>query len=478
MNPVLLSYQKSYFEIIHEFFVDVTGKEPRNFSDLDSFEESISAMAEKYRNNPARAERSMLAFVRLGEKLNSLYESQGEEVYQLSIEMDACKLNLGGSSRFLKTHLNATRKSILFSDTVLIPDPIMPFLEKSREEERFNHVIPLQMAFFVLHLSDLLSSDFDILPFFIFPSFEKTKEENDTYTQEQSMQLIADVFNYYVDEGIQTLPDVIEYSEKHEEQFFRKVEKTKLFVSPGKSAGEPIADAIENYKLEMRHWRSEDWCQKHLSLGHTKIVCTGIFERLLPQFHLLEHSDNMRSNPLLCIDAQAHYYQLVSKMKNERFNLSNVDYSTDAVIKAMASDRLSYLANITDTQIVELRKTNENVAFRRELRDAVNSLPTSRLDDLGYVASEVCSHIDVMVSKHTKEVQAINDKYNAKHKYTALLGAGTLAVSMMPALAPFLSGVGFVATAGKYASDKFEQQNELKQASKSMMGVIALAKSK
>ncbi|MEH0724837.1 hypothetical protein [Vibrio alginolyticus] len=478
MNPVLLSYQKSYFEIIHEFFVDVTGKEPRNFSDLDSFEESISAMAEKYRNNPARAERSMLAFVRLGEKLNSLYESQGEEVYQLSIEMDACKLNLGGSSRFLKTHLNATRKSILFSDTVLIPDPIMPFLEKSREEERFNHVIPLQMAFFVLHLSDLLSSDFDILPFFIFPSFEKTKEENDTYTQEQSMQLIADVFNYYVDEGIQTLPDVIEYSEKHEEQFFRKVEKTKLFVSPGKSAGEPIADAIESYKLEMRHWRSEDWCQKHLSLGHTKIVCTGIFERLLPQFHLLEHSDNMRSNPLLCIDAQAHYYQLVSKMKNERFNLSNVDYSTDAVIKAMASDRLSYLANITDTQIVELRKTNENVAFRRELRDAVNSLPTSRLDDLGYVASEVCSHIDVMVSKHTKEVQAINDKYNAKHKYTALLGAGTLAVSMMPALAPFLSGVGFVATAGKYASDKFEQQNELKQASKSMMGVIALAKSK
>ncbi|MDC4167802.1 hypothetical protein LDP52_03545 [Photobacterium damselae] len=478
MNPVLLSYQKSYFEIIHEFFVGVTGKEPRNFSDLDSFEESISAMAEKYQNNPARVERSMLAFVRLGEKLNSLYESQGKEVYQLSIEMDACKLNLGGSSRFLKTHLNATRKSILFSDTVLIPDPIMPFLEKSREEERFNHIIPLQMAFFVLHLSDLLSSDFDILPFFIFPSFEKTKEENDSYTQEQSMQLIADVFNYYVDEGIQTLPDVIEYSEKHEEQFFRNVEKAKLFVSPGKSAGEPIADAIENYKLEMRHWRSEDWCQKHLSLGDTKIVCTGIFERLLPQFHLLEHSDNMRSNPLLCIDAQAHYYQLVSKMKNERFNLSNVDYSTDAVIKAMASDRLSYLANITDTQIVELRKTNENVAFRRELRDAVNSLPTSRLDDLGYVSSEVCSHINVMVSKHTKEVQAINDKYNAKHKYTALLGAGTLAVSMMPALAPFLSGVGFVATAGKYASDKFEQQNELKQASKSMMGVIALAKSK
>ncbi len=60
MNPVLLSYQTSYFEIIREFFVDTTGKEARNFSDLDSFEESIAAMAEKYRFNPALAQRSML----------------------------------------------------------------------------------------------------------------------------------------------------------------------------------------------------------------------------------------------------------------------------------------------------------------------------------------------------------------------------------------------------------------------------------
>lgn len=78
--------------------------------------------------------------------------------------MDACKLNLGGGSQFLGSHLNATRRALLFSDTILIPDPIMPWIERKREEERFNHVIPIQMAFFVLHLSDLLGQEFDIPP--------------------------------------------------------------------------------------------------------------------------------------------------------------------------------------------------------------------------------------------------------------------------------------------------------------------------
>lgn len=473
----LISYQQKYFEIVNEFFVEVTGKEARDFSDLDSFEQNISQMGEMYRYNVHRAERSMLAFSVLEDKLKSLYSAHGPDVFKIVKQLDCCKLNLGGSTRFLKTQLNATRKSLLFSDTVLIPDPILPFIERERSEERFHHIAPLQMAFFILHLSDLIGSEFDFLPFFIFPSFEKTLEENDQYTQEQSMQLMSDVFNYYVDPGIQSLPDIIEFSDRHPELFLQQIESSRLFVSPGKSAGESIGTAIENYKKEMRHWRSDSWCEQYLSMSDSRVVCNAVFERILPQYHLLENSDELKSNPLLCIDAQAHYYQLISSIKNENIasNITN-DISTNAIIRSLTSSRLDFLANVNDKQIVELRKTNENVAFRRDLRDLVNSLPTARIDDLGYVASEVCSHIELLISKHNGQIKAINDKYQAKHKQTALIGAGSLAVTMIPVLAPFLSGLGFVATAGKYSSDKLDQRNELQQASHSMMGVMALAK--
>lgn len=478
----LIIYQERYFEILAEFFLSVTGCMPRDFSPLDSFSESIQGMAATLRENPSRAEKSMLAFSTLEKELKKLYSEEGGKAFSAAKKLDACKLNLGGGSRFLQTQLDATRKSLLYSDTVLIPDPVMPWLEKKRDEEKFCHVIPLQMAFFILHLSDLKGSEFDIPPFFVFPSFEKLLEEHDQQTQENSIQLITDVFSYYVDSGIAHPQDIMGFATKFPERYFKKIEDARLFVSPGSEPGEPIKSALDNYKAEMRQWRSENWCNEFLSKGDIGVITNAIFERIMPNYHLLENSDELRSHPFLCVNAQAHYYQLIANMKNASAgNIPSFDPSTTAILNSLTSKRLDYLANIEDSQIVALRKTDENVEFRRELRDLVNSLPSTKLEDLGYVAAEVCSHIERAISKHEKQVSLFNDKYQAKHKYTALIAAGTLSVTLFPILAPFLGALlplGAAAATGKYVSDKLDQRAEFGQFSHSMMGVISRAKCK
>ncbi len=478
----LIIYQKKYFEILEEFFIAVTGCLPRDFSSLDDFSESVSLLPEKLKANPNKAAQSINAYSTLEDNLKSLYNAEATNAFLAAKNLDACKLNLGGSSRFLKTHLNATRKSLLFSDTVLIPDPIMPWIERKRSEEQFQHVIPLQMAFFVLHLSDLIGPEFDTPPFLIFPSFEKSLEDNDAQTQENSVKLVTDIFSHYVDSGIQAPEDIMQFATKSPDLFFSKVENSKLFVSPGASPGESLKSAIENYKSEMRHWRSNEWCEDLFSKGDASIVTNVIFERIMPHYHLLENADELRSHPFLCIDAQAHYYQLIANMKNKvASNTAQFDPSTAGILKSLTSTRMDYLANINDAQIVELRKTNENIEFRRELRELVNSLPETKLEDLGYVASEVSAHIELAITKHTKQVKNYNEKYKAKHKYTALIGAGTLGVTMMPVLAPFLGALlplGLASTAGKYLSDKLDEKAEGKPYTHSMMGVISLAKGK
>jgi len=477
----LIIYQDRYFEILTEFFINATGCLPRDFSTVDEFSESIQLLGKELIGNPQKQKNFINAFSNLEDKLIPLYADEGMKVFRWAKNLDACKLILGGSSRFLKTQLNATRKSLLFTDTVLIPDPVMPWFEIERKDEQFDHVIPLQMAFFILHLSDLTSSDFDIPPFFVFPSFEKTLEEYDTQTQENSIQLITDVFSHYVDSGITAPENIVEFATKHPDKYIQKIEETKLFVSPGNEAGEPIISALKNYKAEMRQWRTEKWCEDNFSKGDIVLVTNAIFERITPNFHLLENADELRSHPFLCISAQAHYYQLIATMKNAIVsNTSSFDPSTTAILHSLTSKRLDYLANITDAQIVAIRKSNENVEFRRELRELVNSLPDTKLEDLGYVASEVCSHIERAIAKHEKQVTVLNDKYKAKHKYTALIANGTLGVSMIPTLAPFLGAllpIGLGLT-GKYVSDKFDERAERKQFSHSMMGVMSLAKGK
>ena len=434
----LIIYQDRYFEILTEFFLNVTGCLPRDFSQMDSFSEAIQRMAITLRENPSRAESAMVAFSTLEKKLKKLYSEEGGKVFSAAKKLDACKLNLGGSSRFFQTQLNATRKSLLYSDTILIPDPIMPWLEKKRDEERFNHIIPLQMAFFILHLCDLKGDEFDLPPFFVFPSFEKSLEEHDQQTQENSIQLITDVFSHYVDSGIAHPKDIMEFAVKHPDLYFKKIEEATLFVSPGSEPGEPLKVEIENYKAEMRQWRSEDWCNELFSKGDATVVTNAIFERIMPNYHLLENSDELRSHPFLCVNAQAHYYQLIASMKNAATGeVSSFDPTTSAILQSLTSKRLDYLANIKDAQLVALRKTNENIEFRRELRDLVNSLSNSTLADVGHVAAEVCSHIERAISKHEKQISSLNDKYQAKHKYTALIAGSTLAVTMFPVFAPF-----------------------------------------
>lgn len=478
----LIIYQDRYFEILTEFFLNVTGCQPRDFSALDSFSESIQRMAITLRENPSRAEKAMVAFSTLEKELKKLYSEEGGKAFSAAKKLDACKLNLGGSSRFLQTQLNATRKSLLYSDTVLIPDPVMPWLEKKRDEEQFGHVIPLQMAFFILHLCDLKGNEFDLPPFFVFPSFEKLLEEHDQQTQENSIQLITDVFSHYVDSGIAHPQDIMEFATKHPDHYFKKIEEARLFVSPGSEPGEPIKSELENYKAEMRQWRSENWCNEFLSKGDVSVVTNAIFERIMPNYHLLENADELRSHPFLCVNSQAHYYQLIASMKNTSAGeVASFDPSTSAILQSLTSKRLDYLANIEDSQLVALRKTDENVEFRRELRDLVNSLPNTKLEDLGYVAAEVCSHIERAISKHEKQVSSFNDKYQAKHKYTALIAGGTLAVTMFPVLAPFLGALlplGATVATGKYVSDKLDEKAEVGQFSHSMMGVISRAKRK
>ena len=476
----LMLYQNEYFDILSEFFISVTGKKPQNFSNLSDFNHNIKQLPEKLKYNAKRSREVNDAYPKLESKLKNLYNSAGLKAYRAAKNIDGCKLNLGGSSRFAYTQLNATRRSLLFADTVLIPDPIMPWFEKSRDEEKFKSVLPLQIAFFVLHLSDLIGNEFDIPPFFIFPSWEKSLEENDPQTQMNSMQLIVDVFSFYVDSDIQSIEDVFTFGAESPDVFFHKIDQAHLFVSPGGRVGESIGNALNKYKNEMRLWRSEDWCKQMVTLEDSRLITYAIAERIQPNYHLLENAEEMNSHPFLCIDAQAHYYQLVANMTNQRAAQgTSFEPSTNAILKSLSSSRLDFLANIDDSQIVQLRKTNENIAFRRELRDLVNSLPSTKLDNLGYVASEVCSHIEAIISKHEKKMRSIQDKYNAKHKYTALLGVGTLGVTMLPILAPFIGSIlplGLASTSGKYIADKLDETAEKKQLSRSMMGVMALAK--
>lgn len=477
----IVIYQKEYFDILMEFFIDATGKIPSEFCETSKFSEAVREMGERYKGNESKLQKSYQSYITLEEKLKKLYGKESIECFKSAKNINCCKVNLGGSSRFYKTQLNATRKSILFSDIILIPDPVMPWLETQREHEKFKLVQTLQAAYFILHLKDMLSDEFDLPPFLVFPSWEKSLEKHDKVTISSTQQLIADIFSYYIEPTIKTIEDVVTFAKLDEKKFLRKIEASNLFVSPGGEIGEPIKQAIRKYKAEAHTWRTEKFNKFLDSSPDSVVVINGIMERVQPHYHILENSYELGSNPLLCVDAQAHYFKLIGNMTNQRVsNIEKSDTKTLSILSALMNRRLDFLSNINDEQLKFLRKTKENVEFRRKLREFLNNLPETRIDDIGYVASEVCSHIESLIAEHEKQIDALNRKYGAKHNYTALIAGGGLAVTMIPALAPFLGAALPIAltVGGKYIANKLEENHERKIISGSMMGIFALAKNK
>jgi hypothetical protein len=475
----VLNYQKTYFEILEEFFIGVAGCPHERFCPPSEFALAIRKLGGDLKSDAKRLSSIESSFGTLNDKLGKLYSQESIECFKSAKNINCCKINLGGSSRFLETQLNAVRKTILISDIVLIPDPVMPWLESEREHEKFQLVHIIEAVFFILHLKDLHSQDFDIPPFLVFPSWEKSLEENDQQTKDDASQLIADFFSYYVNREIIGIDDVFNYVDSDEKHFLSEVEEKGLFISPGGKVGESLSDALENHAEEMSQWRGSEYNKAltHASTG--RIVLNGIMERIQPQYHLLENSNELISNPLLCIPAQAHYFSLLSQMDNSRVSeFTKTDEHLQAAISALTDNRLDYLANINDEQIIELRKSDENVIFRNKLREFVASLPATKIDDLDYTAAEVCSHVGALISAHQKEVEILNGKYEAKHMKTALIAGGGFVVSMVPALAPFVgAALPFaLAAGGKYTTDKIDAAHEKKVLSSSMLGIFALAK--
>ncbi|MCC4791244.1 hypothetical protein AB6E39_26430 [Vibrio splendidus] len=467
----LYKYQSDYLDILNEFFIGVVGKCSSSFISFDDVHNEL-------KNNLDKSDHVIYCFSDMEKSLSSLYSSRGPDAFKFAKELNACKLVLGGSSRFYGTQLNATKRSLLFADTVLVPDPILPYLERERAEEKFQYIHILKAAFFVLQMKDLNSSAFDMLPFFIFPSWEKSLEEYDQHTQVQAKQLITDVFSHYVDSGIKSADEIYDFAVKNERTFLKQVEKNQLFVAPGRQAGDSVRIAMGHYKTEMLRMRNKAWCDEYLRMPEIAILINAVCERIFPQYHLLENADELKSNPLLCVDSQAHYYQLVSSMKNSFISdYANFDTQTTGIVNALNDTRLDFLSNIPYDQMIQIRTSNENVEFRKQLRELVNSLPTTKIDDLAYVSSEVCAYVEASISRHRKEIELIKAKYKTKHTQTALIGTASLAVALYPVLAPFITGLGLTATSSKYLYDKLEERNDLKQASHSLMGVVSLAKS-
>lgn len=458
---------RELFDILFNVFKEGFGKSPQHFSSIDDFSKNIRSTSKK------RAERIYKALIKYEPEIRKFYGNKANRLFELIRKSGGLKYVLGGSNNFLSTHFKSVKSMALYGDMILIPDPVLPWLEQERNLEKFRHVRLIEQIFTLLHLKPLVDARLPYPAISVFPSWEKSLERNDPQTQKGINQLITNFFSYYLNIPFYDREEVLGYLKNHPDDFLKKIDSNSLFIAP-EHGKENIHDSVKHYKEFINIWRSDDFKGISSKFSDAELVWVGIQERLIPQYHFWENSNELKANPMSCMYVHWYYHKLTSKMLAGIINSINPNdvNSIDSYVN-LNNEKFKWIGNLKIRELVKLREDGANEEFRSEIRKALEHLNTSSIQDANNIAEEVAGVISNLLYKHQKQIKGINEKYFKKYGETVVFAAPGIAASFFPVLAPASIPITVATIGTKLAWHIGNHISELKKESKTIMGIFA-----
>jgi hypothetical protein len=463
---------KDYFQILEDFFIEATGTQPEKFAVKVSFSEQIRKNAEII------TQRSQKAWETYVPKILKFHSEHTSLLLGAKRAIGGLKSVMGGASRFPESAFDGLRKFALYTDTIFIPDPILPWLEVERAEERFRRVHLLQACHDLLRIKPLVDANLPYPAVVVFPSWEKSLEASDEQTQDGISQLMLDFFSHYLNANFEDESEIIDYVTNSGRSLFREaVERHRLFFAPGAESILPFDEALGQYKLSISTWRSQEWINTAEEIPSELLVLNGIMERIVPQFHVRDNAYTLDAQPLFWLEPHFHYFRLCSEAGNDELREAGLLQSkTLSTVQSLLHPNLAWLGNVPIRDIARLREENQNEELRRRLSSYVEELSESQLEDLDRVAAEVTRGIASLLAEHDREAKRINEEYDKKHTATIGVSILTAGVAFYPWLAPLLSTSALLAPVGKATLDFYNKFRDRQTLSRSLTGVLSQAK--
>lgn len=471
----IIELQREYFSLLDEFFHRATG------SSATQFARSTEEFAERVRLDAHKLAANADAFQWFFSEITSFYSKNKTSTLLQGKEIGGLKYVMGGASRFTETHFNSVRKVLLYADTILIPDPILPWIESPRSEEQFRDVLLLQEAYSLLRLKPIIDANTAYPAIHIFQSYEKTLQNRDQETINGILNLTAGVIGSFLNHDFESFNDLLDFIKCNPESYLAGVEQNNLFIAPGQDVvGKPLQEQVSEYVNEMYKWRTEEYINRLQTLSPVELVTNGMIERFSHQYHLMENAEYLSANPMISIPQQWHYFELCAHaIENRLADRGIINEDALRTIRALEVPGLAWLGDIDILDLVHMREANENEEFRKDLTNYIGELRGVSANDLNRVAAQISRAVASLISEHKNEVAAIQRKYKRNHTQTAVTAWVTAAAVFSPILGPFVgTTTAPLALLGKYAWDKYNETQDLKHLSRSLMGIFARAEKK
>ncbi len=461
---------RELFGLYEEVFVRFTGKVPAKFAaDSAGFAPAIRQLAQ---TRLSRSQSWIKPYNAAVTALVAFYKEHSADLFRAARDLPGFKLCMGGMQGFTASSRAASRSMLLYTDTLLIPDPVARWFEGDREHE--THVVPRLMedVFHLLPLKPLVDARLPYPAVVVFPSFERVLEENDQQTQDAQELMALSFFSHFLDARFEDISEVTEYASLNAEAFLEATSKRRLFVGFGCAPSTPIKEAVKETLDYYEKFRSPKFVSFMRDGGPARVVLNSILERLAPHYHLTENSSQLSASPLYVLPVHWHYATLLGESRAAHWASENREGDEARLAQALLDPELKWLGNVPIDALVSLREHGENETFRKKVADALTEL--GGLGEEGSAASsqKVERAVSKLLTEHDRTVSELLRKYEKMFAPQAVAGWVTLCAAWMQMM-PELTPKAAVAMATTYLGTKAAQQIERRSAGRTLAGVLA-----
>lgn len=460
----LKSYNIELFARMDDAFRVLTDRPATSYRTLEEFHEEFQKS--KYGNDRLRI---------FSRKINQLLDFYQEEALHKDVVIPQYSGNfvLSGQ-RFYRETLSSVTSMALYTDSILIPDPVLPWLERDRREESDAKAEMFDNLFHVLQLAPLVSPEIPGTPVALFPTWSKTREMYNAVENWQMNQAVTKFFGHYLECNFADIGDVQDFCATEKKRFREKIAQHNLFQPFGGTGDVTNLDLETAIRLQRENYnenRSPEFASKLAALSDEFLIFLNVRERLNPVHQLVTQCNEIGGQPMSWLPAQWYFL----KKYFEGLGGHEFDSETITTLEALEDPSLRWLSNVPIDTLARLRREGANSGFRKRLQSALQEMEESRRSNSTACVHQVSRTLHSMVTEHQIEIEKIVEKYQAKHKQTALAAWTGAAALFVPAvgqvLAPTTAGAVFL----RYASDKLSEEDELKKARGSLIGVLAAA---
>jgi len=428
-----------YFDIIDSYFGSI-----KNYLEDDKYSHIDLGM--NIANYPLVSDLILDAIDDLGTEIMQFWPENSKTVLSLVKEQDSLKCVYSGDITPVILE-DFVKKSLLYIDTVIIPDPILnlTILQSQIALDKKYYLSKLvRHVFNVWKLKDLALADIEknalvILPinFNIVNEDDKNKLLLDAY--KRFINYANDVFGQKFDNESDSLIFLGKYNDA--KKLYSGIKQFNLLPN--------IFKKFDTFEEFLMHWIDE---KRHFQL-ETKTVGWDFGEYLLSQFiRVQEHKffcEKVSGEPIYDYDLPYFFFS---------YEMGGLDMDASIAI-ALQKEKFKWIANVPLPALKILREENKLEYMRSILRKGITDLKAKRDEDLLRTSEQLEKNLKEAFEEQEEEIASLEREVAVITKKEIPIQTAGSMVGFIPVIGNYIS----IPFAFRSILDLLNQRKEITQ---------------